>query len=253
MPRNNWTREQQLVALRLYMRQPFGRLHDGNPEILRLAPLIGRTPGALGFKACNFASLDPTFRATNRVGLSNCSNADRELWAEFTSDPERVAVEMEAAYARLEPATEAEPASVIELPTGPSETTRVTRARTVQSFFRAAVLTSYRSRCAISGLAIPELLVASHIIPWKDAVSRRADPRNGLCLNAILDRAFDRGLIAIDEDLQILVSRRLSGQLESAMLRCSLDELDGRTLTLPNRFAPDAAALAYHRQHVFQA
>jgi len=42
-----WTRDQQLVALRLYMRLPFGRLHGRNPGIISLAERIGRTPNAL--------------------------------------------------------------------------------------------------------------------------------------------------------------------------------------------------------------
>jgi hypothetical protein len=59
MPRSNdWTRDQLLIALRLYIRLPFGRLHGKNPEIVHVARAIGRTSGALAMKACNFASLD---------------------------------------------------------------------------------------------------------------------------------------------------------------------------------------------------
>jgi putative restriction endonuclease len=80
MPKSShWTRDQQLVALRLYMGTPFGKLHGTNPRIVDLAGRIGRTPGALAMKACNFASLDPEFRKTNRKGLSGASDADRAL------------------------------------------------------------------------------------------------------------------------------------------------------------------------------
>jgi hypothetical protein len=51
-----WTRDQQLIALRLYMRLPFGKLHGRNPDIISLAARIGRTPNALAMKACNFAA-----------------------------------------------------------------------------------------------------------------------------------------------------------------------------------------------------
>ena len=57
-----WTRDEQLIALRLYMRTPFGRLHGGNPEIISLAGHLGRTPGALAMKASNFASPKFAFR-----------------------------------------------------------------------------------------------------------------------------------------------------------------------------------------------
>ena len=256
MAQDRWTRMQQLIALRLYMRMPFGRLHSKNPEIVELAEWIDRTPSAVAMKACNFASLDPTFRETNRTGLTKVSKADEELWNEFKTYPERVALEMEAAFAQLDPTTAAAEEAAItppigEPPAGETETMRLVRTRRVQSFFRAAVLTSYESRCSLSGLAIPELLVASHIIPWSQNVERRADPTNGLCLNALFDRAFDRGLISFDDNLKVLISSRLRDVTTTANLRCSLDEIAGEELRLPERFQPDAAAMAFHRSTVF--
>lgn len=234
------------------MRLPFGRLHGRNPEIIRLAREIGRTPGALAMKACNFASLDPDFRQTKRRGLTGASEADRRLWDEFSADAERVAAETEAVFARVEPASAEREVAEIRIPEGDTEVTRVVRARRVQSFFRAAVLTSYGERCAVSGLNIPELLVASHIIPWSDSVERRADPTNGICLNALFDRAFDRGLVTFDENLRVVVSDRLKGAALSANLRCSLDEMAGRLLEVPSRLPPAAEALEHHRRHVFR-
>jgi hypothetical protein len=101
--RIGWTRDQQLIALRLYMRTPFGKLHGRNPDIISLASRIGRTASALAMKACNFASLDPEFRLTNRTGLSGASEADRAIWAEFEGNAERVAAEAEEAFARFDP------------------------------------------------------------------------------------------------------------------------------------------------------
>lgn len=69
------------------------------------------------------------------------------------------------------------------------------RDSTARAFFRAAVLAGYDHRCALTGLDLPELIHASHIIPWADNVPRRADPTNGIALNVLHDRAFDRGLI----------------------------------------------------------
>jgi hypothetical protein len=96
-----------------------------------------------------------------------------------------------------------------DLPDGPTEVTRIARTPRVQGFFRAAVLASYEYRCALSDIALPELLNASHIIPWKVHTARRADPRNGIALNTHCDRAFDRGLITFDESLRLVVSPRL--------------------------------------------
>ncbi|MCK6485229.1 MAG: HNH endonuclease [Phycisphaerae bacterium] len=247
-----WTRDQQLLALRLYMRLPFGRLHGRNPEIIALARCVGRTANALAMKACNFAGLDPQFRATNRRGLSGASDADRAIWSEFAGNPEQLAAEAEEAFARLDPAQAARDETGIRPPAGETDVARIVRARRVQSFFRAAVLTSYDFRCAVSGLAVPELLVASHIIPWSTSVERRADPRNGLCLNALFDRAFDRGLMTFDNDLRVIVSPRLHRTASDARLTCSLDRLRGQSLSVPDRFPPDPGAIKFHRKHIFQ-
>jgi putative restriction endonuclease len=256
--RPGWTRDQLLMALRLYMRLPFGRLHYRNPQIVALAEKISRTPSALAMKACNFASLDPVFRASNRRGLSGASAADRALWQEFTANSETVSAEAEELFASIEPATAAAeqadvPPPTVEMPTGETDVLRLIRARRVQSFFRSAVLTSYSARCAISGLAVPELLVASHIIPWAASVERRADPTNGICLNALVDRAFDRGLLTIDEDFRVVISAKLRRDAEAADLPCSIAEAHGRRIQLPKRMPPDAGALERHRREVFSA
>lgn len=233
------------------MRLPFGRLHGRNAGIITLAAKIGRTPNALAMKACNFASLDPAFRATDRKGLSGASEADRAVWHQFTTDAERVAAEAEEIFARLEPTLANEQLADVRPPEGETDVLRLIRARRVQSFFRTAVMTSYGARCAVTGLAVPELLVASHIIPWSASIERRADPTNGICLNALFDRAFDRGLMTIDQDYRIVVSRRLQAAAEAAELPCSLGDAHGRRIRLPARLAPDPAALAQHRTAVF--
>ena len=238
MPRpDGWTREQQLIALRLYMRLPFGRLHGRNPDIVALAGRIGRTAGALAMKACNFAGLDPAFRRTNRRGLSGASEADRALWGEFEANSEQLAAEAEEAFARLEPAESQRDTADIRLPSGETDVLRVVRARRVQSFFRAAVVTSYNERCALSGLALPELLTASHIIPWSESVERRADPTDGVCLNALLDRAFDRGLFTLGDDLRVVVCRRWQAIAPEVAARLDLATFDRRPLDVPVRFA----------------
>jgi putative restriction endonuclease len=248
--RTNWIREQQLLALRLYLRTPFGRLHRTNPDILALARLLNRTPSAIAMKACNFANLDPSI---HQKGLSGASEADKLLWNDFMANPTAITLEMEDAAARL-----GTPDADTDLPLPPvltadeTETQRLVRVRRVQSMFRESVLISYDGRCAVTGLAVPEVLVASHIIPWKDSVARRADPTNGILLNALLDRAFDRGLISFDDQLRVLVSGRLKEAASSAALACSLREIEGRPLTLPKRFAPDPAAVNWHRERLFK-
>ena len=92
-----WTRPQLLVAFALYCRTSFGRLHARNPEIIRIANAIDRTPGALAMKLVNIASLDPEITATKRRGLVNASASDRAMWDEMQEDWERFAVESDRA------------------------------------------------------------------------------------------------------------------------------------------------------------
>lgn len=246
-----WSRDELLVAFRLYCRTPFGKLHQHNPEIVELSRTLGRTPSAVGMKACNFASLDPVQRARGITALGNVSRGDRDMWEAFQKNPEAIAAEAEAAFARLTGRDAPPLETELELPEGPTEVMRTVRARRVQAFFRAAVLASYESHCALSDIAVPELLNASHIIPWMENTERRADPRNGIALNALYDRAFDRGLICFDEQLRVVVSGRLRAGDVPVLQRQAFLEMEGRPLRLPYRFAPDPLALAYHREYVF--
>ncbi len=250
-----WTEIELLAAFRLYCHTPFGKLHRHNPEIIQLARLIERTPDAVAMKTCNFASLDPMEQKRNISGLSNVSRADQDLWDRFHEDSEALAVEAEVAYERLLTSTDGL-ASVDErpkMPEGPTETDRVVKTRRVQSFFRATVLASYGYCCALSGLGIPELLNASHIIPWNRDRKRRADPRNGISLNALYDRAFDRGLMTIDESLRVALSPRLRSSDPPLFHKQAILNVEGQQLKSPERFAPDPEALSYHRTHIFKA
>lgn len=247
-----WSQDELLVAFRLYCRTPFGKLHQHNPDIIELAQLLGRTPSAVAMKSCNFASLDPIQRNRNIFALGNVSRADRELWESFEKDAESVATAAEAAYTRLSGSESAISMPELEQPEGPTEIERQVRVRRVQGFFRAAVLTSYNYRCALSDIAVSELLTASHIIPWSENPERRADPRNGIALNALYDRAFDRGLISFDTSWQLIVSPRLKTGNPPIIQRQTLLDMEGQALRMPERFTPDPEAMAYHREHLFK-
>lgn len=253
-----WSRTEALIAFRLYCALPFGRLDQRNEEVIDLARLLGRTPGSVAMKACNFASLDPVHRARGVKGLPNRGKVEEQVWQEFAADSESVADEAEAAYEALVGTASTDAAAsagataglsgrAFEQPEGPTDEPRIIRARRVQAFFRRAVLSGYGNRCALTGLRIPALLNASHIIPWAEADGRRADPTNGLCLNALHDRAFDRGLISFDDDLRMIVSPALRELDDVGELAAVLPRFEGRQLRCPERFAPDREALARHR------
>ena len=265
-PRKNWTRDESIIAFRLYCALPFGKLNHKNPDIIQLADKLGRTPSSVSMKACNFARLDPLHQARGIAGLAHGAKLEEIIWEEFHADSEAIANEAEAAYEQLAPGSiEQQGGRTNEsdlghelpgVPDGPTEVERTVRTRRVQGFFRRAVLTSYGHRCCLTGLAVPQLLNASHIIPWATAGSEqyRADPSNGLCLNALHDRAFDRGLISFDEDYRLLVSPRLADdKTPEGLGRFAGHFKQGTALTLPDRFTPSIEALAYHRETVFDA
>ena len=249
---NNWTKEQAKLAFHLYCQLPFGKMHKGNPEIIRLAEVIGRTPSAVAMKLVNFASLDPAITSTGRKGLDGASNLDREIWEEFHADWERLAVECEMLRRSIDPTPVTDEADELLVPENFTGRTRqvVTEQRIKQNFFRRAVLSSYGGRCCMSGISEPRLLIASHIVPWSKDKNNRLNPSNGLCLSAIHDRAFDKGLITLSDDFKVIVSDELKRRDEVFMKTVFLP-LDGQTIALPDRFIPTTAFVAWHRTELF--
>ncbi len=248
-----WSREQLIIALKLYCEVPFGKMHSRNPEIIRYAKLIKRTPSALAMKLTNFASLDPEIRSSGRSGLRGASRMDREIWAEMTSDWARLAREIAKVDSRF---GEAQPSGQEPEP-GPAGYVGETRsalvmARVGQDFFRRAVLSAYEFKCCITGLPIPGLLVASHIVPWREDKANRLNPRNGLCLSAIHDRAFDLGFVAVSEKLCVLLSSRLRGMRSDPYINGTFCIYEGLPINLPKKFSPDAGFLKRHRESIFR-
>jgi len=125
--------------------------------------------------------------------------------------------------------------------------------RVNQSFFRRAVLAAYDFKCCVTGLEIPQLLNASHIVPWSKDKANQVNPRNGLCLNAMHDRAFDRGLLTVTPDLIIKVSKSIKTKNTSATVRDFFLKYDGLEISKPTRFLPEVGFLKYHNKNVFQA
>ncbi len=246
---NDWQEDELLLTLHLYCRTPFGKLHKTNPDIIQLANTIGRSPSAVAMKAVNFASLDPSI---HQKGMSNTSKADRALWNAFMQNSTDIAEKAEALYesriANQQPVTPAYEIKEPKIPTGETETIREIKARRVQNFFRRTVLQSYNYRCAISGLAIPQLLVASHIIPWSEDASRRADPTNGIALNALYDKAFDRHLISFDEEFRLVLSPTIKAKAADEMVEKYFLRYEGKALEMPYRFLPDVEAIQAHHE-----
>lgn len=254
-----WTDEERLAAMYLYTVTPFGRLHQRNPDIIALAERLGRTPSSVAMKLSNFASLDPVQQARGVAGLRGASQGDRDVWEAFQAQWTTMVERSAEAFAGLESATDtpegvadAPPSSAYRpSPTGPTAVARQVMVRRGQSWFRDALKAGYEGACCVSGCDVDALLVASHIVPWSENEALRLNPRNGLLLSAIHDRAFEEGLLAVDDDMRVLVSRSVR-ESKNTFLRTAVGQHHGRALRLPNRFAPDPTLLKRHRESRFR-
>lgn len=243
-----WTREHEIVTLELYCRIPFQKANNSNKSIQSLAKLLGRTVNSVKMKIGNFGSFDPELKRLKIVGLDGTSHLDEEIWNEYYGHWDKLAYDAKQILSTLnhkpiETEAEIEP---LTLPQG-IERDCIVKQRINQSFFRHAVLSSYSERCCITGINNPNLLEAAHIISWAEDEANRTNPSNGLCMNALMHRAYDRMLMSVTPDYIICISEQLLED-EAANMR-QLDffsKVNGQKIIKPNRFLPERDFLAQH-------
>ena len=253
MTRNNWTREETIIAFNVYCKIPFKQSSKTHPTILKYAKMIGRSPSALNMKVGNIGRLDPELKGKGIVGLSHGSKIEEDVWNEFNGNWEKLAFQSEELIAKFQnkPISESEDFTNEEFPEG-KESEAIIRRRVNQSFFRSTVLSSYNSKCCVTGLSTPELLVASHIKPWAIDKNNRVNPRNGLCLNALHDKAFDLGFITISTSYEVILSNSFEEYSEDKSVNLFFRNYNNHKIILPDRFLPTKDFLAYHNQYILR-
>lgn len=250
--KNKWTRREEIIVFNLYCKISFQRSSKNHPDVIRIANLIGRSPSAVNMKIGNFGSFDETLKAQGISGLTNASKLDKEIWDEFNGRWDELAYESEKYIAELQGNNFEDENSLNNIPLGKVRTATV-KQRVNQSFFRSAVLSSYGNACCITGLNNTSLLIASHIKPWADSNEiDRTNPRNGLCLNALHDRAFDKGFITVTPDFKLHISSDLTDICDGNTVNTFFKCYDNQTITLPEKFAPAKEFLQYHSDVIFQ-
>lgn len=257
-----WTRDELLIALNLYHKLTFGQLHARQAVIVALAEKLGRGANSVAMKLCNFASLDPALRLRGIKGLAGASALDRTVWNEFHADLNETVPASEGALRALFGADENSELEVLPKegvrvrkrpPPGPTEITSNVKLRRGQEYFRDAVLNNFGGRCGISELAVRELLIASHILPWSTHIAERLNVRNGVCLSRLHDAAFDRGLIAFDDNFRLLLSPGLKAELPQRSVLENFGAYEGEPLRFPYDAAPpDLAFISQHRSTIFR-
>jgi len=158
------------------------------PELSRSFPLSDKSPAA--FAALNEAALAALLR--------RAAELSRALPSQAVTDYQQMVA-----------------AELADLPTGilGTEVERLVRQRVGQNKFREAMLVYWGGACAVTGIAVPEVLRASHTTPWAECTSdaERLDVFNGFLLSANLDALFDRFLISFDEHGYLIISPALTG------------------------------------------
>ena len=253
LTRVNWTREEHIVAFNLYCKTPFTKINSSNKDIKELASIIGRSVGSVAMKLANFARLDPVLQARNVSGLSQGAKGEVEIWNEFSGNWDELAFQSEVILGNYKnlPVESASNIIIEDLPREGKEREAMVKLRVNQSFFRKAIMASYNSTCCITGISIPQLLVAGHIIPWYYDKTNRVNPSNGLCLNALHDVAYDKGLISITPDYEIRLSEKLTSQFKDKETEMFFRPYEGKKINLPNKFLPRKEFLEYHLDTIF--
>lgn len=184
--------------------------------------------------------LEEQFRGTARyLGELDRAMQSSSSGAEVASKAEAVRIEDAEHFA----AGVADPAS-----SEGRERIALTRVRVSQAKFRKWILDFYGGRCCITGLAVPEVLQACHILDWSVRPETRMNPSNGLCLSATYHAAFDNHLIEIDQDYRVVLSRSLRDFCTDRVHKDYFLSVEGRQILLPSRFPPDQRFLAEHRE-----
>tara|TARA_B110000967_G_C18801909_1_gene518956 strand:+ start:182 stop:937 length:756 start_codon:yes stop_codon:yes gene_type:complete len=249
MAKNNWTKEETIVAFNVYCKVPFKNSSKSNPVVIKYANIIGRSPSALNMKIGNFGRLDPELKRQGISGLVNGSKLEEVVWDEFNGNWEKLAFESEELIAKFQN-KKIEEINLEVFPEGIERKT-IIKTRVNQSFFRSTILSSYNSKCCMTGLSIPELLVASHIKPWSKDKENRINPHNGLCLNSIHDKAFDRGFLTVTPDYKINVSKYFNDYSDDKSVNDFFIKYDKQDIIKPERFLPAKEFLDYHFQNIF--
>lgn len=71
---NLWTRNEMILVLNLYLKIPFGKMHKGNPNVIKMAHLIGRTPDAVAYR---LVIMRPMIRNLNKEESPECHTEEK--------------------------------------------------------------------------------------------------------------------------------------------------------------------------------
>ena len=260
MNRSKWTRDEFMLVMNLYTKLRYGQFNNQNAEVIKLAELIGKTPGAVAFKLVHLSRQDPIHKFRVK-GLANSGKNAIEIYNEFSNNWDEMLFESEVLLAKFqnkrveEIALEKKEFEEIELNVlyGKEgiDIARLVKTRVNQSLFRKVVLNNYSNCCAICNLNVQSLLVSSHIIKWSSNQENRLNPENGLCLCSIHDRAFELGYVGIRRSYEISISKSLDQIQDKETYQLFFKRHENRSINLPDKFYPNPEFLEHHYRNTY--
>ena len=252
--RNLWTKEELILAFNLYLKIPFGKMHSTNKDVIHLASLIGRTPNSIALRLVNFASVDPVLKARGIKGMDGGTKIVQPIWDEFYHNQEELVFLSEQILAQKENTSIENKYQelLFDIKDLKGETAiRQVKTRVNQSVFRQMVLANYSAKCAITGIDIPELLLASHIMPWSINEEHRLNPENGICLSALYDKAYDKGIIGITPNYEVIFSTSLKSKKETSYYKNNFAPIENLKISEPLKYLPKKEFLEFHLDTIF--
>jgi putative restriction endonuclease len=254
MKRNSWTLEELQIVFNLYVKLGFTKIRYTKPEVINIARLLNRSPSAVALKLVNLARFDPDLQRRGVKGMGHGSKQDHEIWQEYVMNPEDFLIEGERLIALRENQTLEQKYSN-DIPDfskySTSDQLGQVKIRICQKIFRSMILSIYKHKCAITGLNIDSLLVASHIIPWSVNENERLNPRNGICLNSLYDDAFDKGLIGITPKYTLILSQKLKSSSTDAFFQQFFHPYEKVHIQFPKVYPPSKDFLQFHLDEIF--
>jgi putative restriction endonuclease len=250
-----WTREELILAFNLYLKLPFGKLHTRTPEIIELASLMSRSVNSVALRLVNFSSCDPYHQNRGIKGMVGGLKQCQPIWDEFANNQESLVFESERILAEKQNQTIETKFNelLFDIKDLKGETRiREVKTRVNQNVFRQIVLANYNKQCAITGIDITDLLFASHIIPWSKNEQERLNPENGICLSALYDKAFDRGLIGVNTNYGIILSVTLLNNKSKDYFVKYFAPIENVKLQMPQKYLPKREFLQWHWDCVFE-
>lgn len=249
--RRLWNDDEMILALDLYFKLPFGKLNHTTPEVIELSHLINRTPSSVAYRLCNYASCDPYIINSGRTGLPGGRDKCMPYWNQYANNKEVLFIIAAQIKARIQKISIEDSLHLEDKDFTGDEREVIIRQRVNQNSFRAMILGNYNHTCAVTGINMPQLLIASHIIPWAHCAEQRLNPENGICLSPLYDKAFDIGLIGVNTDYRIVLSNELRSYCKFDYFEKHFKSVENQPILLPEEHKPNKSFLEYHMEHIF--